>query len=107
MQLLKEEFARKRIHNGSSVQIENAVTQVTVRHHSASLVKLNSYPGDGIFNQHLTTIKDSYKTLCTAKTNVFLVILIPSKMFNVLVTKAFLDEFCSVKLPPFPVMISY
>ena len=33
---------------------------IPVRHHSASLVMLNSYPSDGIFNQHLTTIKDSY-----------------------------------------------
>ena len=33
---------------------------VTVRHHSASLVMPNSYPCDGIFNQHLTTIKESY-----------------------------------------------
>ena len=54
MQLSKEEYTRKRIHNGSSVQIENSVTRVTVRHHEA-----NSYPRDGIFNQKLTTIKDS------------------------------------------------
>ena len=47
MHLSKEEYARKRIHNGSSVQIENSVMQ-------------NSYPCDGIFNQLLTTIKDSY-----------------------------------------------
>ena len=33
---------------------------ITVRHHSASLVMPNSYPRDGIFNPHLTTIKDSY-----------------------------------------------
>ena len=32
MQLSKEEYARKRIHNGSSVQIENSVTLVTARH---------------------------------------------------------------------------
>ena len=57
MQLSKEEYARKRINNGSSVQIENSVTRVTVRHRSASrTVTL----GDGIFNQHLTTNKDSY-----------------------------------------------
>ena len=61
MQLSKEEYARKRIHNASSVQIENSVTRVAVRQHSASLVMSNSYPRDGIFNQHLTTIKDSYK----------------------------------------------
>ena len=34
----KEVYARKRIHTGSSVRIENSVTRVTVRHHSASLV---------------------------------------------------------------------
>ena len=33
---------------------------ITVRHHSASLLMPNSYPRDGIFNQHLTIIKDSY-----------------------------------------------
>ena len=60
MQLSKEEYARKRIHNGYSVQIENFFTRVTVRNHSASLVMPNSYPIDGIFNQHLTSIKDSY-----------------------------------------------
>ena len=54
MQMSKEEYAIERIHNGSSLQIENEVTQVTVRHHSASLVMPNSNPGDGIFNQHLT-----------------------------------------------------
>ena len=52
-----EEYARKRIHNGSSVQIENFVTRVTVRHHSASLLMPNNYPRDGIFNQHLITIR--------------------------------------------------
>ena len=57
MQLSKEEYARKRIHNGSLVQIENSVTLVTVR---ASLEMPNSYPRNGIFNQHLTIIKDSY-----------------------------------------------
>ena len=60
MQLSMEEYARKRINNAPSVQIENSVTLVTVRHHSASLVMSNSYPRDRIFNQHLTTIKDSY-----------------------------------------------
>ena len=49
-----------RIFNGCEVWIENSVTQVTAWHHSASLVILNSYPHDGIFNPHLTTIKDSY-----------------------------------------------
>ena len=60
-------YARKRIHNGSSVQTENSITRVTARHHSASLVMPNNYPRDGIFNQHLTTIKYSYiLTLITA-----------------------------------------
>ena len=60
MQLSKEEYARKRIHNGSSLRIENSITRVTLRHHSASLVMPNSYTLGGIFNPHLTTIKDSY-----------------------------------------------
>ena len=58
MHLPKEEYARKRIHNGSLVQIENSVTWVTAR-----LVMPNSDTCDGIFNQHLTTIKDSYSLL--------------------------------------------
>ena len=33
---------------------------INVRHHSASLVMPNSYPRDGIFSPHLTTMKDSY-----------------------------------------------
>ena len=60
MQLSKKKYARKRIHNGSSVQIENSVTRVTVRHHEARWVMPNSYSRDGIFNRHLTTIKDAY-----------------------------------------------
>ena len=56
----RRKYARKRIHDGCELLIENSVTRVTVRHHSASLVMPNSYPRDGIFNQHLTTIKDSY-----------------------------------------------
>ena len=63
MQLSKEKYARTRIHNGSLVQIENSVTWVTVRHHTAILVMPNSYSRDGIFNQHLTTIKDSYNII--------------------------------------------
>ena len=48
MQLSKEEYARKRIHNDSSVQIELfGITRL-------------SYPRDGIVSQHLTTSKDSY-----------------------------------------------
>ena len=63
MHLSREEYARKRIHNGYLVQIQISVTRVTVWHHSARLVMPNSYPRDGIFNQNLTTIKDSYS--CT------------------------------------------
>ena len=37
---------------------------ITVGHHSASLIMLNNYPCDGIFNLHLTTIKDSYILVC-------------------------------------------
>ena len=65
MQLSKEKYARNRIHNGCSVRIENSVTWVTVRHHSASLVMPNSYPRAGIFNPNLMTIKDSYSPLLT------------------------------------------
>ena len=36
----------------------------TVQNHLASLVMTNSYPHDGIFNPHLTTIKDSYSQAC-------------------------------------------
>ena len=60
MQSSKEEYARKRIHNGSLVQIENSFTRVTVWHHLASFVIPKSYPCDRNFNQHLTTIKDFY-----------------------------------------------
>ena len=52
MQLSKEEYARKRINNGSSVQIENSVTRVNAEQ--------LPWARDGIFNQHLTIIKDSY-----------------------------------------------
>ena len=44
--------------------------RITVRHHSASLVMLNSYPHDRIFNQHLTIIKISY-TLFDIGKNIF------------------------------------
>ena len=42
------------------LKIPSLRIHVTVRHHSGSLMMPNSYPRDGIFNQHLTTIKDSY-----------------------------------------------
>ena len=41
MKLSKEEYARKRVHNGSSVQIENSVTRVTARHDEARRVMRN------------------------------------------------------------------
>ena len=47
MQLSKEEYARKRTHNGCLVQIK-------------SLAILNSYRRDRIFNPQLTAIKNSY-----------------------------------------------
>ena len=37
--------------------------------HSGSLMMPNSYPRDGIFNQHLTTIKDSYNWLLYERTS--------------------------------------
>ena len=55
MQLSTEEYARKRIHNGSSVQIENSVTRVTVRHLFASLVMPNSYPRDLVTEFSIST----------------------------------------------------
>ena len=57
MQLSKEEYARKRTHNGCLVQIENPLTQDNC---SASLAMLNSYRCDRIFNPQLTAIKNSY-----------------------------------------------
>ena len=61
MQLLKEEYARKRIHNGCFVQIESLSLRITVQHHSASLVMLNNYRRERIFNPQLTAITNSYK----------------------------------------------
>ena len=58
MQSSKEEYARKRIHNGCSVRIENSVTRDNCS--PASLLMPNSYPPDIMFNPHLTAIKDSY-----------------------------------------------
>ena len=46
--------------NGCEVLIENSNMRVTVRHHEAFLVMLNSYPSDGIFNLHWRTITDSF-----------------------------------------------
>ena len=49
MQLSKEEYARK-----ESIMVLWCKLKIP------SLVKPNNYPRDGIFNQHLTTIKDPY-----------------------------------------------
>ena len=57
MLLSKNEYARKRIHNGCSVRIENFVTQDNC---PASLGKPNSYTYDRTFNPHLTDIKDPH-----------------------------------------------
>ena len=60
MQLSKEEYARKRTHNGYLLQIESPVTQDNC---SASLGKprdAESYRRDRSFNPQLTAIKNSY-----------------------------------------------
>ena len=67
MQLSKEVYARKRIHNGCLVQIENPVTQ----DNSANLAMLNSYRRDRIFNPQLIAIRISYniiKKMCNVRT---------------------------------------
>ena len=60
MQFLKEEYARKRIHNGCLVQIESPVTQDNCFASLGSLAMLNSYRLDRIFDPQLTAIKHSY-----------------------------------------------
>ena len=62
---LKYNRRRKSMQEKESIMVVRSELKVpslgiTVRHHLASLVMPNSYPRDGIFNQHLTTIKDSY-----------------------------------------------
>ena len=46
------------------VQCESKILSRTLRDLSTSLVMLNSYPHDGIFNPRLTTIKDYYILAC-------------------------------------------
>ena len=60
MKLRRTVCKKKRIHNGCSMRIENSVTRnnISVRHYSAS--RTFTLIRDGIFNQHLTIIKDSY-----------------------------------------------
>ena len=48
MQLLREDYTRKRIHNGYSVRIENSVTLDNFQYHKAFRVMLNSYPRDRV-----------------------------------------------------------
>ena len=60
MQLSKEEYARKRTHNGCLVQTESPVTQ---DNYSASLGKprdAEQLPSRQNFNPQLTAIKNSY-----------------------------------------------
>ena len=60
MQLSKKEYARKRIHNpffGANRKFRHSGKCSASR---GCRVMPNSYPRDGIFNQHLTIIKDSY-----------------------------------------------
>ena len=67
MQLSKEEYAWKWINNGCLVWIKNSITQDNCLESLSkpcdaeqAQVMPNSYLRDGIFNPHLTTIKDSY-----------------------------------------------
>ena len=62
---LKSYYRRKSMQEKESIMVVRCGLKITshriiVRHHSASLVMPNSYPHDGIFNPHHTTIKDSY-----------------------------------------------
>ena len=60
MHLLKEEYARKRIHNSILVRIENSVTWDNCLASLGEPHDAKQLPSDRIFNPHLTTIKDSY-----------------------------------------------
>ena len=62
MQLSKEEYARKRIQ-----ELKILSLGITVHHHSANLVIPNITGHDVIFNQNLTTIKDSYILIASSK----------------------------------------
>ena len=65
MQLSKEDYARKIIHNGCSVRIENSVNQDNYYASLGNLAMPNSYPRDRIFNPHLTDsyCKDTYENV--------------------------------------------
>ena len=82
IQLSKEEYARKRIHNGCLVQIESPVTQDNC---SASLRK--SQDADRIFNPQLTAINFKIKKMCNVRTFVtyeyeifFVILMLHTKM---------------------------
>ena len=61
------------IFNGCEVLIENSVTRVTVRHHSAvrhhvaCRVMPNSYSSDGFFKLHPRTIMDSFSCILSLR----------------------------------------
>ena len=67
MQLSKEEYARKRIHNGWSVRIENFVSQDNcsaslfgITRHASRCPKVTLMTEFSIRTWDLTAIKDSY-----------------------------------------------
>ena len=60
---LKKRWARKIIHYSCEGRIEKIVPQITVCHHSASLVMPKDDPRDWFFYPTLTLMKDSYNIL--------------------------------------------
>ena len=73
---LEEYCQRKTLQEKESIKVVRCGLKIlsfriTVRQHSASLVMPNSYPCDGIFNLHLTTIKDSYNRTCFFRVNYY------------------------------------
>ena len=63
MQLLKKEMQEKESIMVDQCELNIPSLRITVQHHLASFRMPNSYPRDGIFNLHLTTIKDFYSVL--------------------------------------------
>ena len=53
-------YARKSIYHEYMVRIEKPSLGITVRHHSANLVKSISDPSDRFFYPHHTPMKDTY-----------------------------------------------
>ena len=64
MQLSKEEYAKNEFAMVVQFKLKIPSHRITVRHHEASIMVLNSYPRDRIFSANLTTIKDSYNLAC-------------------------------------------